>query len=400
MPSRAPVSRAKAYLTKRHENLREALEALELDALLLTSPADLAYLTNFTGSTSVLYFSAAPGKGGRSGDGGMHLVTDFRYQTQARQQAAWLPTTVRPAGVKMSRAVADLLKGLGEKGPRKLGFEANFATYGQIEGIRRALGDAGLAVELVPLEDVMYQQRKVKDDHEINLIRKSVAVAEEAFDVVRQHLEPGTSEGYLVGMLIGELRGRGATDTSFNPIVAAGASSALPHYATADAPVKGGEPVLFDWGAVVEGYCSDLTRTFLLGKCDPKLREIYRVVLDAQETAIGMLRPGVLSSDADRAARRVIERAGHGAHFGHSLGHGIGRDIHELPSLRPRPDDPEARKDFKDDELRPGMVVTVEPGIYLPGVGGVRIEDDVLITHSGCEVLSTLPRSLADATIE
>ena len=386
MPSRAPVSRAKAYLKKRHDNLEKALAALELDALLLTHPADLAYVTNFTGHDSVVLFT------GKGGGKDTHLITDFRYQTQAENEAAWLKTTVRPTGQKMTVAVAEKL---AELKLGRVGFEANFATYGQIEAIREALDEVGDGeghdCELEPLEDVMFQQRKVKDDHEVGLIRKSVAVAEEAFEVVRQHVEPGVTEGYLVGMLISELRGRGAEDTAFPVIVAAGANSALPHYATADAPVKAGEPLLFDWGAVVGGYCSDLTRTFLLGKCDPKLKEIYKVVLEAQRAAIDTLRPGVTNHQADRAARDVIVKAGYGEQFGHSLGHGIGRDIHELPSLRQAGD---------ADELRPGVVVTVEPGIYLPGLGGVRIEDDVLITHSGCEVLSSLPKTFADAVID
>jgi len=148
--------------------------------------------------------------------------------------------------------------------------------------------------------------------------------------------------------------------------------------------VQRDQPLLIDWGALFKGYCSDLTRTLLVGRVAPKLKEIYNVVLEAQQAAIAFLRPGVTTIQADRVARDVIEKAGFGKYFGHGLGHGIGREIHELPSMR---------KTGGEQELRPGMIVTVEPGIYLPGIGGVRIEDDVLITHSGCEVLSSLDRS-------
>ena len=379
MPSRAPATRAKAYLKARHRNLTKALDALSLDALLLTHPSDLAYLTNFTGHDSVGVYPQT---------GLLRLVTDFRYATQAEQEAAWLKTTVRPSSQKMGDAVAEVLK---DGGWGRVGFEANFTSYGQVEAMRKALEEAGATCELVPLEDVMAQQRKVKDDHEVNLIRKSVALAEEAFDAVRASIEPGTTEGYLAGLLISELRSRGAEGTSFDPIVAAGPNSALPHYRPGDATVRRDQPLLFDWGAMLGGYASDLTRTFLLGRVDPKVKEIYQIVYEAQEAALSVLRPGVSTKDADAAARQVIERAGYGKQFGHSLGHGIGRDIHELPSLR---------QAGKEDELRPGMVVTVEPGIYLPELGGVRIEDDVLITHSGHEVLSSLPRGMGDCTID
>jgi Xaa-Pro aminopeptidase len=386
MPSRPPAPRAKAYLKARHRNLIKALDALKLDALLLTHPADLAYLTNFTGHDSIGVF---PKKGL------LRLVTDFRYATQAKQQAEWVKTTIRETGQKMSVALAKVLTESIDPAEgaevAQIGFDANFMTYGQVEALRKQLHEAGGKAELVPVEDVLFQQRKVKDDHEINLIRKSVAVAEEAFESIRDQIEPGATEGYLCGLLIAELRGRGAEGTSFEVIVAAGANSALPHYSTGDAPIKRDQPLLFDWGAVVGGYCSDLSRTFMLGRPDPKMPEIYKIVLEAQQAALSVLRPGVTTKQADTAAREVIKAAGYGEQFGHSLGHGIGRDIHELPSLR---------QSGEEDELRPGMVVTVEPGIYLPDIGGVRIEDDVLITHSGHEVLSSLPRGLSDCTIE
>jgi len=237
----------------------------------------------------------------------------------------------------------------------------------------------------------MVNIRKVKDDHEVDLIRKSVGVAEEAYEAIRAEIKEGQTENYLAGLLVFELRARGASNSSFPVIVAAGANSSLPHYRPGEALVQRDQPLLIDWGAMYKGYCSDLTRTMMVGRVSSQIKKIYSVVLEAQQAAIKFLRPGVTTLQADRVARDVIDKHGFGKEFGHGLGHGIGREIHEMPSMR---------KTGGEEELRPGMIVTVEPGIYLPGEGGVRIEDDVLITHSGCEVLSSLDRSFEGCHIE
>lgn len=375
----AVVAKPKAYLKVRHKAVRDAMKELKLDALLLTHPPDLHYLTNFTGDDSVGLITHKD----------FFLVTDFRYKQQAGMEAGWLTTSLRDA--KMSDAVAKVLK---ETPLKRIGFEANFTTVGQIDALLKSLKEQSVAApELVPLENVMLTLRKIKDDHEIDLVRKSVALAEEAFGAIKEEIKPGQTENYLAGLLILELRSRGASNSSFLPIVATAANSSLPHYRPSDdkTELEKDQPCLVDWGAVLNGYCSDLTRTFLIGHVPHKIREIYKVVYDAQMAAIKFLRPGVTTLQADRVARDVIEKAGYGEEFGHGLGHGIGREIHELPSLR---------KTGGEEELRPGMIVTVEPGIYLPGVGGVRIEDDVLITHSGCEVLSTLDKTLEGNHIE
>jgi Xaa-Pro aminopeptidase len=233
--------------------------------------------------------------------------------------------------------------------------------------------------------------RKVKDDQEIDLLRKSIAIAEEAFEAIFDEIKVGETENHLAGLLLMEMRSRGASTSSFEPIIAAGANSSLPHYRPGDVLVKRDQPLLFDWGALHKGYCSDLTRTLMIGRVSPKMKEIYKVVLAAQQKAIEFIRPGVTTRQADQVARDVIDKAGYGKEFGHGLGHGIGRDIHELPTLR---------KTGGDEELRPGMIVTVEPGIYLSGEGGVRIEDDVLITHSGCELLTSLDRTFEACHLE
>lgn len=365
------VTRAKAYLKVRHKAVRDAMNELKLDGLLLTHPPDLAYLSNFTGDDSV----------GLITNDDFFLTTDFRYKEQAELEAGWMKMTIRDG--KMSDALA---KTVADAKVDRIGFEANFTTFGQVNALDKAIKEVsnGRQVELVPLEDVMVNLRKVKDDHEIDLVRKSVAIAEEAFEAIRDEIKPGQTESYLAGLLVFELRSRGASDASFPPIVAAGPNSSLPHYRPLDTLIQKDQPLLIDFGALYKGYCSDLTRTFILGRASPKMKQIHTVVLDAQLAAIKFMRPGVTTKQADRVARDVIEKAGFVEYFGHGLGHGIGRDIHELPTMR---------HTGGEEELRPGMIVTVEPGIYLPGEGGVRIEDDVLITHSGCEVLSSLEKS-------
>jgi Xaa-Pro aminopeptidase len=378
MQTKPVVSRAKAYLKARQKNVRDALNELKLDGILLTHPPDLAYLTNFTGDDSV----------GLITEKDFILVTDFRYREQAEQEAGWLKQVLREG--KMSEAVAHTLFNAKVK---RIGFEANFTTFGQVHAIDKAVQamEGAKPVELVPLEDVMTTIRKVKDDNEVDLIRKSVGVAEEAFEAIRSEIKEGLTENYLAGLLVFELRSRGATNSSFPVIVAAGANSSLPHYRPGESLIQRDQPLLIDWGALYKGYCSDLTRTLMVGRVNSKIKQIYKVVFEAQQAAIAFLRPGVTTRQADQVARDVIDRAGFGKEFGHGLGHGIGREIHELPSMR---------KIGGEEELRPGMVVTVEPGIYLPGEGGVRIEDDVLITHSGCEVLSSLDRSFEGCHIE
>src|SRR5688572_10465998 len=370
------VSRAKAYLKVRHKSVRDAMKELNLDGIMLTHPPDLAYLTNFTGDDSIGLFTARD----------FFLVTDFRYTEQANLEAGWLTVVIREA--KMADALADALT---QAKVKRVGFEANYAAVGQIRALEKALAERKITVELVPLENVMTNIRKVKDDHEIDLIRKSVAVAEEAFDSIRAEIKPGLTENHLAGLLVFELRSRGASDSSFPVIVAAGTNSSLPHYRPGESLVQRDQPLLIDWGALYKGYCSDLTRTLMIGRVSDKVKQIYKVVYEAQQAAIKFLRPGVTTMQADRVARDVIEKGGFGKQFGHGLGHGIGREIHELPTMR---------KTGGEEELRPGMIVTVEPGIYLPGEGGVRIEDDVLITHSGCEVLSTLDRTFEGCHVE
>src|ERR1041384_949870 len=376
MIPKTAVTRAKAYLKARQKMVRDAMKKLNLDGVLLTHPPDLAYLTNFTGDDSV----------GLITEKDFYLVTDFRYREQAELEAGWLKIVMRDG--KMADAIVQAVKDAKTK---RMVLEANFTTFGQVDGLNIALKEAKVSGELVPLENVMVSIRKVKDDNEIDLVRKSVGIAEEAFEAIKGEIKVGLSENHLAGLLVLELRSRGATNSSFPVIVAAGSNSSLPHYHPAETLAQRDQPLLIDWGALYRGYCSDLTRTLMIGRVSAKMKQIYKVVLEAQLAAIEFLRPGVTTKQADRVARDVIEKAGLGDEFGHGLGHGMGGEIHELPTMR---------KTGGEEELRPGMIVTVEPGIYIPGEGGVRIEDDVLITHSGCEVLSSLEKRFEGCHLE
>jgi Xaa-Pro aminopeptidase len=371
------VSKAKAFLKARHQQVRDAMRQLGLDAILLTHAPDIAYLTDFTGDDSV----------GIITDREFHLVSDFRYQEQIEMECGWVKLTLREG--KMADALAQLL---GQLNSQKLGFEAEFTTVGQLDGLMDSLKAAKFrAPELIPLENVLPNIRKVKDDTEIDLIRKSVAIAEESFTALREMLRIGLTENHLAGLLVSEMRSRGAMQESFAPIIASAAHSSLPHYRPGEYPIQKDAPLLIDWGALYHGYCSDLTRTLLLGRINPRIKEIYKIVYEAHEEVMRFMRPGVTTLEADAIARDVITKAGYGEQFGHGLGHGVGREVHELPTMR---------KTGPGEELRPGMVVTVEPGIYIKGLGGVRIEDDVLITHSGCEVLSSLGNTYEACHVE
>ncbi len=364
------TSSAKPYLLARQQTVRHAMAARGVDTLLLTHPADLAYLSDFSGHDSIGVFTADD----------FILVTDFRYAEQAQIESPWLKTVMRDG--KMADALVNALTSLKSS---KVGFESNFTMFGQVESLRKTLEEKHLAIDVTGVADLMVNVRKIKDDVEIGIIREAIRVAEEALLTVKPELKPGRTENYIAGLLQFEMRKRGASNSSFDPIIATGPASSLPHYRPADIDIKRDTFLLIDYGALYQGYCSDITRTFSIGTLPAKLTEIYKICLEAQLAAIATLKPGVATQTVDAAARNIIDGAGYKEFFGHGLGHGIGRDIHEQPTRR---------RVGGEEELKPGMIVTVEPGIYLPGIGGVRIEDDVLITPSGCEVLTSLDKSL------
>lgn len=361
-------------LEPRLRMLRERLAKLKLDAILLTHAADIAYTTNFGGHDSVALITPTR----------VTIVTDGRYEEEVATHAPQATAIIRKKSL-----VEAVAQAIGKLRAGKVAFESNFVTFGFIEGIRGQLRAAKSAVKLAPVTDLMLTLRRVKDADEIERTRVAIRVAEESFTRVLPNVKPGQTESAVAGDLIRAMRSRGASDAAFEPIIAAGPHGSLPHYRPTMTAIENDSPLLVDWGATVNGYRSDLTRVVFFGRVDPRMEEIYKLVLDAQMSVIGKLRAGLNCKAADGIARKIITRGGYGNEFNHGLGHGLGRDIHEEPRLHYlRP----------NDVLEPGNVVTVEPGIYLPGVGGVRIEDDVLITENGCEVLTSLEKSFEWAT--
>lgn len=357
---------------QRRDKLRRLVKDVEADAILISDFTNVSYLTGFTGDDS--YLLVLPK--------GEILITDFRYVEQLETECPDLKLHIRPTGVQMMPTVAELFASHKLKKPA---VEGDTFTVGQLGALREALP----AIDLVSTAGLVLQLREIKDKEEIDAIRKAIEVAERAFGVVKAMLRPELTEKQVADELDHQIRLFGGSGCSFTPIVGVGARGALPHGRPGPTRLEASPFVLIDWGARVGGYISDLTRVLTTSKIATKLERVYGVVLDANLAAIEAIRPGAVMEEVDAAARGVIHRAGFGKQFGHSLGHGIGMQVHEQPRLAVN----------QKRELKPGMVVTVEPGIYIPGWGGVRIEDDVLVTRTGCEVLSSVPKTLADCVI-
>lgn len=357
---------------ERRTRLRKLLRKAGVEALLVTNFTNVSYLTGFSGDDSYLLVLAK----------GEVLVSDPRYTTQLEEECPDLEASIRPPGIGMIETVAKLAK---QAHLSKLGVEGGSMTVALRDQIAHALPK----VELVSTADLVEELRLIKDQDEVAEIRRAIWIAERAFGILRASLRSERTEKEVADELENQTRLYGGKGCSFPPIVAVGARAALPHARPTDQKIGAGDFVLVDWGADAGPYKSDLTRVLVTGKISPKLERIYRVVLSAQEQAIAAIRPGRSCHEVDLVAREVITKAGFGKNFGHGLGHGIGLDIHEGPRLAAG----------QHRKLEPGMVVTAEPGIYLPGFGGVRIEDDVLVTKSGCQVLTTVPKQWEDAIV-
>lgn len=348
----------------RRRRLTERSADIGVDAVLVTRLVNVRYLSGFTGSNGQLL--ATP-------EGGV-LFTDSRYSEQSRHQVPDLRRVIYarefvPSLVDVCRA-----ESVG-----RLGFEAAGVTYRSW----RELDQAGFA-ELVPLADDVERLRWAKDTQEIELIERAQEVTDRAFQRITARLAPGMTEREAAFELDLAMREDGAERIGFDSIVAFGESAAEPHHHPTDRELRRGDLVKLDFGCVVEGYHSDMTRTVAFGEPDAKLRDVYQLVLRAHLAGIDAVRAGVAGGEADEAARAVIREAGHGDRFGHSLGHGVGLEVHEGPALR----------DGGEDILPEGTVVTVEPGVYLPGSGGVRIEDMVVVTADGCRPLPRTTKEL------
>jgi len=350
----------------RLNKLRQTLAEQNLDAILVSQPENRRYLSGFTGSAGWLLISAERAV----------LATDFRYYEQVGREAP---------GFELARITDEFQKLLpallADLGVRRLGFESQHVTVDQLATWSRA----GEGVEWVPLQDTVETLRMVKEEGEIESLRRSVAVTDAAFSHLLEVIRPGMTEQEAAWEIEAYMRTHGASKIAFDLIVAAGPNGALPHARASDQIIRPGEPIVVDIGCVVDGYCSDMTRTFCLGRPEARYLEVWNLVLQAQEAAEAGLRAGLSGVEADALARQVIQAAGYGEQFGHGLGHGVGLAIHERPRA----------SRLSTDILAAGMSLTVEPGIYLPGEFGVRLEDLVIIRQEGVEVLTRSPKIAA-----
>jgi Xaa-Pro aminopeptidase len=349
----------------RADRAADVLGERGLDLLLVTNLVNVRYLTGFTGSNGM----AVVGRDVR------RFVTDFRYVEQAAEQ---VPDFDRELGPQ------DFVTALGAgwpEGELRLGFEDDHVSVRRHGRLREVVPDR---IELVPAGGIVESLRAVKDAGEIESIRAAAALTDAVYGMLREQGLAGRTEREVALALENEMRRLGAQEPSFSSIVASGERGALPHAVPTDVPIPRGTLVTLDIGARLDGYCSDCTRTWATGELPDDLAQAYALVLRAQQAALEAVRPGLAGSEVDAVARRIIEEAGHGEHFGHGLGHGVGLEIHEAPRL--------ART--ADTALVAGNVVTVEPGVYLPGRGGVRIEDLVVVTADGRDVLSATTKDL------
>ena len=357
-----------ALSERRLDKLRRAIRADPVETLMVVAEQNIRYLTGFTGEPAVLLV----------GKDRTLLISDGRFATQIEQECPGLEVHIRRVDQLLFDAVGEVLAKIGA--PR-IGFEPSKLSVANFETIKEKAGN----VKLVGVAGRVEALRSIKDRREVDAIRRAIKQAERGFEMLRAGMNEGDSEKDLADALEGHLRHCGAWAAAFAPIVAVGARAALPHaHPRSDSRVGDADFVLVDWGASSGAYKSDLTRVVVTGKVTPKFEKVYRTVLEAQKRGIEALRPGAKAGDVDASARSVIEDAGFGRFFNHGLGHGFGLEIHENPFFRRG----------NPVTLKAGMVVTIEPGIYLPDWGGIRIEDDVLVTTDGPEVLTHVPKSL------
>ena len=336
----------------------------ELDALLISAPENRRYLSGFTGSAGYLFISSERAV----------LVTDSRYTEQATNQAPDFQVMQVRGGWDW------FLEQLKETGVKRVGFESRdmtVATYNSLVGAVK--DDSALSqVSMIATAEMPEEGRVFKDQRELALLQRAIDASDAAMEAVCPNITVGMTEREVAWRMEMAMRDFGADGISFDTIVASGPNGAMAHHRPSDRAIQAGEPIVIDMGAIVEGYCSDITRTVVVGEPDETFRKIYDIVLGAQLTAINTVRPGMTGEDCDDLSRAVIGEAGYGDNFGHSLGHGVGLAVHENPRVSPR----------SPDKLEPNMVFTVEPGIYLTGWGGIRIEDIVVLGDDGAKVLS------------
>jgi Xaa-Pro aminopeptidase len=343
--------------------IRDALAARGIDGFLVTDLRNVRYLSGFSGSSACLLVTKRE----------QFLFTDFRYEEQSKRETRGFEILIekeeRPKLIVSQARSMNLVV---------LGFETT-VTYAFYKSLQRK------GLKLKAVANLIEDLRTAKDKTELKLISLSVARAEKAFADVKLRIKKGVTERQVALMLEEELKKNGCVSLPFDIIVAAGPGSSMPHAKPTDNRIKAGDLVVIDWGGEAGGYFSDMTRTLLMGGGNlSKKIDIYETVLQANTAAISSVREGVHAQMVDRTARDIIRKAGYGEHFGHGTGHGVGLEVHERPRI----------SRLGKETVKPGMVFTIEPGIYLPGIGGVRIEDMVVATRDGCKVLTTLPKGL------
>lgn len=351
---------------ERMRKLRDAMSKKGLDAVLLIGDHNRNYLSGFTGNESFSVITTDKA----------FFITDSRFTEQAQQQVKDYELLEYSKNITFADFLSELIN---KNNIKKIGFEENIVSYGTY-----SLYKSKLNCELVPMEGIVEEIRVVKGESELVLMRKAAEIADKAFEHMLSFIKPGMTEREVGLELEFYMKKLGATDLSFPSIIASGVRSSLPHGKATDKVINKGEFLTLDFGCVYEGYCSDMTRTIVIGKPSEKMVEIYNIVLEAQERALKGFKPGVPAIEVDKIARDYIKEKGYGEYFGHGLGHGVGREIHEAPTVGYRNDKP----------LPAGIVVTDEPGIYIPGFGGVRIEDILLVKEDGIEIFSKSPKHL------
>ncbi|MDJ0622476.1 MAG: Xaa-Pro peptidase family protein [Desulfocapsaceae bacterium] len=353
----------------RLNRLRQSLAARKIDALLVSQPENRRYLSGYTAcdhgiaETSGLLLIPRQGT--------PYLLTDFRFREQADNDTEHFEILLYPKGV-----LPLLRKLCYDLDINRLGFESHYTLHSTAEKLQE-LGKR-LSVEVLPLSGIVERLRVIKDENELALIRRSVQLNEKVFQEVFASLDDKATEVDIALEIATRMRKAGAESESFETIVAAGAASSLPHSVPGSGKLIADGPLLIDMGLILDGYCSDMTRSFCLGRANEDYRKIHRLVRQAMLQGIDAVKAGVTCREVDQAARRVIEDAGYGKYFGHALGHGVGLAVHEEPRISPK-----SRR-----KLRSGMIITIEPGIYIPGWGGVRLENMVAVTDDGYEVLN------------
>lgn len=346
------------------KKVQQLLSQHGIEGVLIMSPYNRRYVTNFTGSAgAALLFSDKA-----------YFITDFRYVEQAKSQTSGYEIVQHNKSL-----IEEVAKIVNEAKIGKLGFEQDHIVYSTWKKLEQSI-----EAETVPISNMIEELRMVKTEEEIHVIKEAAKIADAAFNHILNYIKPGVAELDIANELEFFMRKNGATSSSFDIIVASGKRSALPHGVASGKLIESGDFVTLDYGALYQGYVSDITRTVAVGNPSRQLKEIYDIVLAAQIQAVDKIKPGMTGREADTIARDYINEKGYGDKFGHSLGHGIGLEVHEGPGLASR----------SETKLVPGMVVTVEPGIYLPDIGGVRIEDDILITQNGNETLTHAPKEL------